>query len=40
MLKSMSEDELKRRIEDLQDSGMMLAANALRRELKFRQKNA
>jgi hypothetical protein len=40
MLKGMSDDELKRRIDDLQDSGMMLAAKTLLRELNFRHKTA
>lgn len=36
----LSTEELQRRIEDLQASGMHLAAKALLRELSFRQKHA
>lgn len=36
----LSIEELERRIEDLQKSGMHLAARALIRELNFRQKHA
>ncbi len=37
---SLTTDELKRRIDELQASGMTLAARALIRELHFRQKDA
>jgi hypothetical protein len=37
---SLSTEEIERRIADLQDSGMTLAARALIRELNFRQKHA
>jgi hypothetical protein len=37
---SLTADELKRRIDELQASGMHLAARALIRELHFRQKDA
>ncbi|SIO56455.1 hypothetical protein SAMN05444722_3607 [Rhodovulum sp. ES.010] len=40
MRPTMSDDELKRRIDDLQDAGMSLAAKALLRELSFREKHA
>ena len=35
---SMSTEEIKRRIEELQESGMTLAAKALMRELNFRER--
>jgi len=37
---SLTNDELKRRIDELQASGMTLAARALSRELHYRQKDA
>jgi hypothetical protein len=37
---SLSVDELQRRIDELQASGMNLAARALMRELHYRQKDA
>lgn len=35
---SMTNEEIVRRIEDLQESGMHLAARSLQRELNYRQK--
>lgn len=35
---SMSEEELNKRIEDLQDAGMYMAAKSLRRELSQRRR--
>ncbi|MGC9418285.1 MAG: hypothetical protein ACP5EN_04860 [Rhodovulum sp.] len=40
MRPSMTDDELKRRIEDLQAAGMTLAAKTLMRELGHREKQA
>ena len=37
---SLTTDELQRRIDELQASGMTMAARALIRELNYRQKNA
>ncbi|TCO72996.1 hypothetical protein [Rhodovulum euryhalinum] len=40
MRPDLSDEELKQRIEELQASGMTLAAKALMRELGFREKHA
>jgi len=40
MRPSISDEELKERIEDLQNAGMALAARALLRELSFRERQA